>query len=322
MLERKLVLVTGAPRSGTTAVGKILALSENTKSLYEPMNFETGDRCVGRYFERPGFGGFSEKTFDDLVERIARLDLRLRRGIFPNEPLAKKIVKFFVGGQSRQSLLLARLSRHNGTIIWKDPIAALSARRAVEQWGIPVVVTYRPPEAVAASFKRLGWGFNMPVMNGALGVAHPQARSRDLVTRAAVLWTLIYHELFDLHRQHPELVSFLPIDMVLRDPHRSYRELAEKLGLFLPEDRLAAAIAKRSAQKGSVVPSGSAHSRKRDVTQINSYWSRVLTDEELATVRTICAPLQAEIEGCGHPESTPLPETQAPTAALQGAGQA
>lgn len=62
-LSRTLILVTGPPRSGTTAVGSAIAKSKDCVSLHEPMNKHTGDKCINRYFELPGYNDFSQKEF-------------------------------------------------------------------------------------------------------------------------------------------------------------------------------------------------------------------------------------------------------------------
>ncbi|MGB3242945.1 MAG: hypothetical protein WBB25_00305 [Sulfitobacter sp.] len=291
--DRNLIMVTGAPRSGTTVVGTQLGLAERCTALYEPMNGDSGDRSVSRYFERPGHGGFSEETFDDLVHRIANLDLRLRPGVFEHEHGWKKAAKLVIGGQSRRSLTRAKFTPGLQTIIWKDPLAALAARAAVERFDIPVVITYRPPEAVAASYKRLNWYFEVHDIADSLGIAHPDggvlhARgSKDLIDGAASLWAMIYGDLLDLAQERPDKVHLVRMEDVITDPKSVYDELFARLGLSegsAAAAGIAAAEAQRDATGLSDQPSGHPHSKNRNLRAANEYWRDLLTPEEIETI--------------------------------------
>lgn len=291
--NRKVILVTGAPRSGTTVVGTQLGLAEHCTALYEPMNGDSGDRCVSRYFERPGQGGFSYEIFDDLMGRIGGLDLRLKSGVFQHEKGWKKLAKKIIGGQSRRSLRRAKLMRGLDTIIWKDPIAALAARAAVERFDVPVVVTYRPPEAVAASYKRLNWHFPVHDMAQSLGIDHPdggllhERGSKDLIDGAAALWAMIYGDLLDLAQARPDKVHIVRMENVITDPKAVYDDLFSRLGLSAGRAAvagIAAAEAQRDAKGRSDQPTGHPHSKNRNLRAANAYWRDLLTDDEILTI--------------------------------------
>ena len=165
---RRLVLVTGTPRSGTTPVGDVLAAARRTRTLYEPLNRHVGDRRVRRYFEVPGTGGFMDATVDGLVDDVRRLRLRLRPGLFPEDRGPRRLAKRLTGSRARMTYRLARLPPRPRTLVWKDPFAAFLAEDVARRHDVPVVVTLRPPEAVAASFKRLGWAFDVHDLLGRL----------------------------------------------------------------------------------------------------------------------------------------------------------
>lgn len=69
-LGRRIVLVSGAPRSGTTPVGSLLAMAQGASMLHESMNVETGDRRVTKPFPVPGSDGFAESDLHELVQDI------------------------------------------------------------------------------------------------------------------------------------------------------------------------------------------------------------------------------------------------------------
>lgn len=291
---RNVILVTGAPRSGTTVVGTQLGLAERSAALYEPMNGDSGDQSVSHYFERPGQAQFSYETFDDLVRRIGTLNLNLKSGVFQHEKGWRKLAKKIIGGQSRRSLRRAKFMPRLETIIWKDPIAALAARAAVERFDMPVVVTYRPPEAVAASYKRLNWHFPVHDMAKALGIEHPDGgalhapESKDLIDGAAALWAMIYGDLLDLAQARPDKVHIVRMEDVILDPKAVYDDLFARLGLSAGRGAAAgitAAEAQRDAKGKSNQPSGHPHSKNRNLRAANEYWRDLLTDEEIETIQ-------------------------------------
>ena len=57
---KRLVLVTGTPRSGTTAVGSILAAAPGARELYEPFNRHVGMVEVDVDFPVVGAGTLDE----------------------------------------------------------------------------------------------------------------------------------------------------------------------------------------------------------------------------------------------------------------------
>ncbi len=297
-LVRDVVLVTGAPRSGTTVVGTKLGLATGAAALYEPMNGDSGDRAITRYFERPGHAGFEFATFDDLVARIAALDLHLKPGVFRHERGVRRLAKHLIGGQSRRSLRAARRSRQVQTVIWKDPIAALSARAAIERFDLPVVVTYRPPEAVVASFKRLNWSFGVSDMAEALGLETLDGGplTHGLVDAAAALWSMLYGEILDLARRYPEMVTLVDMERAIADPRGVYSSVFARLGLTLgpvAEAGLHAAEQQRDATGQNDLPSGHPHSKRRNLRAANHYWRQTLSGAEVARIRSRCARIEA-----------------------------
>lgn len=298
-LERRVVLVTGTPRSGTTVVGNALALAADAKALYEPMNMHSGDKAVRRYFEVPDENEFSAADCDDLISRVASLSLQLRSGAFNHERGLRRVAKVMIGGQSRHSLRMARLTPRVRHVIWKDPFAPFVARRAIEQFGIPVVVTVRPPLAVVASFKRLDWRFNMKELNRSLHnkyfASQPMKDPDDIVERGAALWQMVYGELKELHESHPDHLRIVMMDGLIDTAAETFAALYSDLGLHA-SDKTRLEIAKMFQPDDAAkddVPAGHPHSRNRNIRAANTYWSKILDEREIAAVRARTDALEA-----------------------------
>jgi hypothetical protein len=292
MRHYRTILVTGCPRSGTTPVGANLALAAGARYLYEPFNPSYGLRAITRYYQLPGADGFSPEDLDACVEAIRTLRLDLRRYAGPRETGWRRWAKRLVGGRSHWSYRLCRLDWTLGTIIWKDPIACLSAAAVVDRHRIPVVVTVRPAAAVAASYKRLQWNPGVASVLDSLaqvGLEYPELRrwldqAREPAVGAALLWTVLYTTLLNWAERRP-LIRFLSLQTSLDEPVPVYRDLYRWLELPW-SDRVEQALL-QEARKGRTGPSARhqplparAHVGHRRLDEINTYGRRLLTASE------------------------------------------
>ena len=304
---RKTVFVTGLPRSGTTVVGDVLAAGPRSISLYEPMNPQSGDVRFGEFFPIPGTGPFPEPAFDRFLADMQALRLRLRPGVFPHERGLRAMAKRLVGGRSRGSLRRSRLRPRAETLICKDPFALFCIPALLER-GIPVVYTYRPPEAIAASFKRLHWTYPVDLIAGYLrergwealldGVPEsaPSGVSREVFC-AAFLWCVANRLVAQHRRQSDQLVCVFTGDLP-RAPMPVFEEVFSLAQVPL-NAHCRQEIERRFAASGAdkrAVPSGHPHTRKRDLKAVNTYWKEILTAEEAEFLAQICGPTRDAVE--------------------------
>ena len=298
-----LILVTGTPRSGTTVVGDVLAEAAGTRYLYEPLNKWVGLREIDEDFPVVGSSSFPPERLADLLGRIARLDLKLKPGVFPHDEGWRRLAKRVSGSRTTMSYRLCRLDPRLRTMVWKDPFALYLAG-SVAGAGLPVVVTVRNPWAVAASFKRLSWGFDAADLHRRLTEAgRPPSLDpatlddpTDPVTNAAIHWTFAHEQLM-AHLDEGRDLRLVDLEDIVEQPEAAYRGLYEHVGLrWTPE--IAATITERYAEGtgASAAPTSTKpHEwRDRDVSQVNRYWSGILSEEEAERVRRIVGSLWDE----------------------------
>src|ERR687891_175782 len=150
------ILVTGAHRSGTTWVGKMLAADALTAYISEPLNVH----------HRPGVfrakvshwyqyiceenGGEYLPAFQELMEFDYHLwaELRSIRSLKDFLRMARDLSIFSNGLLFGQCILI------------KDPFAVFSAPWMAEKLNCKVIVTVRHPAALVNSLKRLNWPFD------------------------------------------------------------------------------------------------------------------------------------------------------------------
>jgi len=287
--NRRLILVTGAPRSGTTAVGQMLSLAPGAGTLHEPFNFHSGLHHIGHYFEVPGSRSFSMAQLDQTLEQIKNLQLVFKSGIFPSDQGWRRAVKYVAGGRPLNSYRRLRIQPSLRTIIWKDPLACFTADQVAKRHDVDVLVTVRSPWAVAASFKRMDWAFDLPdltarLKSGGIDLNGKLAcRSDSLhpsVTNGTGLWNIIYPTLARWAQMN-QRIRFVNLDDVVGDPVATYARLYELLALDW-NGRIAAKIEKYYRQESprSVPRAGKAHDSGRNVAEVNKYWRGYLTEPE------------------------------------------
>jgi len=294
--EKRLILVTGVPRSGTTAVGQMLSLAAGAGTLHEPFNYHSGLRHIANYFAIPGTASFSLAQFDQTVVQIKNLELVFKTGIFPSDQGWRRAVKYVVGARPFNSYRRLRLLPSLRTIVWKDPLACFAAEQAAKQHQVETLITLRNPWAVAGSFKRMEWAFDLADLTARLqqiGVAVSAERARPdknlhtSVINGTGLWNIVYSTLAQWAQSNPRL-HFVNLDDIVDAPLATYAKLYKLLGLVW-NDRVAAQINKyyRRESQRSAPKAGQAHDASRNIADVNKYWRGYLTEPEKEFVRQV-----------------------------------
>ncbi|WP_163026027.1 sulfotransferase [Chachezhania antarctica] len=294
---KRVILVTGSPRSGTTAIGQYLSLPGNTAPLHEPLNGITGLSRVSRHYEIPGTAGFDDTDLEEIVHGIRHLKLTYKKRGYDREKIHRKIAARLVGHRPRLSYLAAKYRFGIERLIWKDPFALpLLGHPAMQD--IPSVVTVRNPFAVAASYKRMRWGNDADEVAGrldALGAwsapCLPKsfgAEGYSAAENAALLWSVNYRRAVEAFRARDNL-WFVDIDDVIAQPVGVYRTLYRHLDIpwtdGIEQQIRAAYTAPAEGSATTEQPKeNKAHDQNRDISKVNSYWTSVLTEEEAARV--------------------------------------
>jgi hypothetical protein len=303
---RRVILVTGCPRSGTTAVGSNLSLAPGARYLYEPFNAWVGMRAISRWFEVPGANDFSMDKFDACVDAIRRVRLDLKHYDWPQEQGLRRTVKLLIGSRAHIAYLLCRLDWTTETIIWKDPIACFASKAAMDRHAIPVLVPVRPPAAVSASFKRLGWASAVqPILNSLaqIGITFDDLMPRfgrhigDPAINGAILWHIVYRTLLEW-RKTTSLMHFFDLQDSIDRPVEVYQGIYELLGLRWTQRvsyKLRDPYESSSRRKASALPQR-AHVARRRLSDVNTYGKTLLTPNELSIIESINTDLWRKVQ--------------------------
>ena len=245
MSSHRPILVTGAHRSGTTWVGKMLALAPGVAYVHEPFSPRAAAGLSPAQFDRyfTVVTRENEARYRPGLERTLRFRYALGtqlRSVSRLRDLARPL---------RDWPRVERARRSGARALMKDPIALLSAEWLAETFEMDVVVLIRHPAAFAASLKRLGWKHSFATFlddDGSLPEVlrpyEPEIRAQaerpgEILAQAALLWRLLYNAVDGYRERHPEWV-FLRHEDASLDPVATFESLYERLGLDLtPEAR-------------------------------------------------------------------------------------
>ena len=286
------ILVTGAHRSGTTWVGKMLSSDACTAYISEPLNV----------LHRPGvfrakvkywYQYICEENEDEYIpafEELLEFDYHLWdeiRSLRSQRDLLRMGRDFFIF--------------YNGLMrglrpLFKDPFAVFSTEWFAKRLNCKVVITVRHPAAFASSLKRLQWPFEFQdllaqplLMRDHLEPYRAEiesVRRDDVIGQAALLWTLIYRSVYQIQKLNPDFIVVRHEDLS-RDPIPGYRALYTTLGLeFTPRVEKTILNSSNSENPRELSPK-EVHDFKLNSRASVDNWKKRLTAKETERVRKI-----------------------------------
>lgn len=245
MKESKPILVTGAHRSGTTWVGKMIAASPRVYYIQEPFNVD--------YPPRPGISRArmpcwftciskdnESRYLKDLQDTVAcHYDIQAECAALRSPRDALRMLRDF------STVTSSRLA-HRSPLV-KDPIALFSAEWLAHTFDMDVIVMIRHPAAFVSSIKRLGWKHDFTdfldqprlmeehLAPFAAQIADFAAHERDILEQGALLWNILYYQVSQYKRQHSDWI-FLRHEDASMEPLHHFASLYKSLALdFSPE---------------------------------------------------------------------------------------
>ncbi|GAB4541418.1 MAG: sulfotransferase domain-containing protein [Anaerolineales bacterium] len=286
------ILVTGAHRSGTTWVGKMLAANPQTAYISEPLNVLHRRGVyraeVSRWYQYITSENEAQflPAFEDLFD--------YKYFLFDEIKSIRSRKDFLRMG--RDFLTFARGKMKNQRALLKDPFAVFSAPWFAQKLNSQVVVTVRHPAAFASSLKRLNWSFDFrdlldqPLLMRDYGepfrAEMESALGADTVTQAAVLWNVIYRAVDVMRRAHPEFHIVRHEDVSL-DPVAGYAALYESLGLAFSDQTRDVILTSSSSENPAELSKKKVHSVKLDSRANVKNWKKRLTAEEIFQIHKL-----------------------------------
>ena len=293
--QRPPILVTGAHRSGTTFLGKMLSIRSEIGYIHEPFNRDHGLEAIDRWFlylkeglpEEPAYA----RSIGDLLSGRAAYKVARPREGAPLRAILRPILK---SKENVQYLLSTKDPRVKRYLI-KDPIACLSSEYLHRKFQMEVVILIRHPAAFAASLRRMNWRFGFSdflsqpaLMDDHLGAildGHDlQALSQ--VEEAALLWSCIYSTLTTFAERNPRMIRIRHEDLSY-DPCMQFEQVYRRLGITYSEDCRRRIEVHTQASNPAVPVEGDVHTLMRDSRTNVQRWKKILGPDEIEKIRTL-----------------------------------
>jgi hypothetical protein len=284
------ILVTGAHRTGTTWVGKMLATSPQVAYISEPLNVwhRLG---VLRAPVSKWYTLICEENEAQYIHAFREI-LGFRYGLWQEIRSLRSRKDFLRMGRDFSIFLRGRLLRQRPLI--KDPFAVFSTPWFAERLGCRVVITVRHPAAFASSLKRLNWPFDFRdlleqplLMQRWLDVDRTEMQTiqrDDIIGQAALLWRMIYRIVARMMKLHPSFIVVRHEDLSL-DPVSGYRDLYAALDLDFTPKVEKTILNATSSENPTELSKKKVHAVKLDSRANLDNWKKRLSADEIIRIR-------------------------------------
>lgn len=294
--QKQTILVTGAHRTGTSWVGKMLAASREVAYVSEPLNrwHRPGVMLAPVHHWYTYICEENEKEFLPALQETRRFryhtiaELRSVASLKDLLRMGRDWSIFFKGRLYDQTLLL------------KDPFAVFSAAWFADRLDSRVVFTVRHPAGFVSSLKKLGWEFDFSDLLGQpllmrdwlepyraemeVALKSPQ----DIISGGSLLWRMVYSVVGQLCERNPRFLVMRHEDVSL-DPAGCFKKLYFDLGLRFTPEVLRAIRGSSAESNPRELTSRKVHSVSLDSRANLENWKHRLNDREITRIRQLTA---------------------------------
>ena len=291
--RNRAILVTGAPRSGTTFLGTVLSLNRDVAYIYEPMSRIYGLRDVPDPLLYVRAGSSYEPTAEKMVTDLLNGRGQFRKPDGQSASAVRGIARRLLGTEVSLRYRRDALNPLRRRWLLKDPWAALSSEWLHRRMGMQTVVLVRHPVPVVRSYRRLGWDMRIQelmsideLMADHLGpiVDGVDVDSLDPVENAALVWRAYYFVLNRYLDRNPEMIAVRHEDLSAR-PAEVLESLYRDLGLDF-DARVRSRIAAYTGSGNQVAtPGATLHELRRDSAAVATHWRNEVDQQQRDAIR-------------------------------------
>jgi hypothetical protein len=293
---KKPILITGAVRSGTTWVSKMIGFSHGVGFINEPFNPSTRKRPLGFYkikFNRP-YTYISHHNENEFIQDIKstfgfRYDyLRQLKEVHSYKNLGRFIIDC-------TNILYWRYLIKPRPLI-KDPCSIFSADWLAKNFDLDVVVLIRHPAAFVYSYKRINEPNRFkyllkqkPLMNNVLSEFKKEIKKfsekrYNIIDEAILMWKIFYY-VINKYREKNEKWNFLRHEDLSNEPIEEFRKIYSFLSLNYTKKIQNQIEFYTNSSNPIEAPNGVLHQLKRNSKSNISIWKKRLLKSEIEKIR-------------------------------------
>lgn len=292
MSRQRGILVTGAHRSGSTWVGRMLAHSHEVQYIHEPFNLKCRRGICRANFEQ--WYSYVDNSVDDYRKIHESLSDTLSfRYAFASEfrdlTSARDAMRAV-----RDAFEMSRGRFFHLRPLMKDPLALFSSEWLSSSFDMDVVILIRHPAAFASSLKVKGWSFpfshllkQTALVDRYLSDFREELKEysineKDIISQSILLWKITHHVIASYQDAYPDWL-YLRHEDLSRSPSNGFAQVYEYLGLeFSPA--IQSRVKSSSARKNPTETSRNIHNVNRDSISNIWNWKNRLSQEEIQRI--------------------------------------
>lgn len=241
----KPILVTGSPRSGTTWVGNILALSQNLLYIQEPFNpnikYSQGRCGVSFDYWFQYICSDNEEKYLNSLKNTFSLNYDINKALRDIKNL--RSFKIYAGEYRR--FIVSKLKNRQPLI--KDPISIFSAEWIASNFDPNIIILIRNPVAFVGSMKKANWLFDFnnflqqPLLIDKYLSGHADeiklfaTHQTNIIEGSILLWKCIYNTVHQYRQNHPDWIFLKHEDLSL-NVIDSFCDLFNQLNLDMTDE--------------------------------------------------------------------------------------
>ena len=288
------ILVTGAHRSGTTWVGKMLSAAPGIAYISEPLNVwhRPGVMRVPTQFWYTYITEKNQNEFQLALQEM--LEFKYHTWLeFTSLRSVKDVLRM---GRDWGAF---RTARQNSQIpLVKDPFALFSCEWFADRLDCQVVIVVRHPAAVASSLHRLGWRFDFSdLLNQAqlmqdwlepfrADMKKMLDTDQDVIAQSSLLWRMLYRVAAEFNEKRAKFIIVRHEDLSAA-PLAQFKQLYNGLNLeFSPQSELAVKKASSDTNPQDV-SLWKVHSVQVDSQAKIKQWQQRLSEGDIDRVRQL-----------------------------------
>jgi len=281
----KKILITGAPRSGTTFLGEMLNLSNKVLYVWEPFNsnFREGLKYYYPYWGKSSSNRKKNYLLNVIMETIALKNLKgsirnsrndtYLESLIKNAGINRTRIKYFI------TKLKAKVFSHDFLLI-KDPIAIFLSELLIQEFDFEVIICVRNPGSIIKSRLNLCWDFNfdwwLTQDDLKQEILSPHLKKislsyDDKIAKAAIHWNIIYEYAHSLKKKYPNKVKISLQEDLIENPIEKIGSIYNSLGLEYKQNHIKK-IKKYTNGKNEIIQKENVSKiKKRNLKTINDF---------------------------------------------------
>lgn len=235
-MDKSPILISGAHRSGTTWLGKMISKNNQVGYIYEPFNMNYFNNIKVPYWfyylKHDDENEIIKKELDKVINFNYNIKNNLKN--INNIKNVLRVVKTFFDFQKNKY--------SNSIPLIKDPIAIMSAEYIYKEYSAKIIISIRHPAAIISSYVK--HNYNHPfyhflkqeeLMSDKLSsftkkIHHFSEEKQEVIDQGILLYNIIYSVIKEYQKKHKDWL-FVKYEDITGNPIESFKKIFAYLDL-------------------------------------------------------------------------------------------